>query len=385
MKKIVFCFRATVVYSNNHFLGHWTDANYQKIYDKLTLACETLDANGYIQIIDEGLAENNQTKWTILTQLWAYHWAKSWRVAIKQATQWLEINDSVQWCERRCYGLNDKMDARMPIPLVKISVNQQDMTVDEQSIWSISEEYLYGCQLMTYVLTNHCQLTILKLRSVGTQQWLGQRITMTTNQATPMALALSNLVEQVDWTSNGQLRQIGQQTFYVSHDRLVLETRLFKEELGQQRGLWHHYWQLFAIAWEKDYRWARLYQRLMYEIYLRKSIQEIQDLLWAPPLDVTGDFACLAWQCDWQPVLTGFWRQLIGGHMIDGQLVIVDWPQLPLSGKRELTIHLDQQKFKIRLTEWQMALQPSKPLSVVSQQRQILCPRQCWTVIWQNG
>ena len=62
MKKIVFCFRATVVYSNNHFLGHWTDANYQKIYDKLTLACETLDANGYIQIIDEGLAENNQTK-----------------------------------------------------------------------------------------------------------------------------------------------------------------------------------------------------------------------------------------------------------------------------------------------------------------------------------
>ncbi|WP_407125051.1 hypothetical protein [Weissella paramesenteroides] len=381
MKKIIFRLTTMGVYEQTTYLGKWTDATNQTMYLKFRGTCESLGPNGYMQIIDDGFAKSNPMKWIILTKIWAYNWAELCHITVRQSDRWCELNDSAVWCERQCYGIADQSFALKPADLRTIYLNQKHLSIDNQTIWTVSEEYLYGCQIITYMLTQYCQLTILKIRSVETNQWVGQRMMVTSSKPVFISIGLST---KAAWISNRPLRKNGKHVFYAAHDKLVIETQLFKKTFGHHRQLWEDYWQLFDIKWEKGYRWARLYRRLMYEVHFVKSIAEIQQLLWAPPLDVTGDFNCLTWQCDWVPILTGFWQQLIGGCFVDERLVIENWPRLPLLGRRELTFDRDGQKIKIRQTNQQMVVQPSKPLTVMSQHRKIQCSRQCWTVIWEN-
>lgn len=379
MKLLIIRLTASHVYANRVNLGCWLDWTDNQLNQHLLHQVHHLVMGGTLKFIDEGFSDQDKIKWYLLTQVWLYEWSKNWHVKLRMIgnKEWLDINRQSTWCERTSYT----GELQIPVAVKRILVAHQLLDEQKSFLWTNVEEYHLGCRVRVFILSSKIQLMIIELRDVGADQWLGYRLMLTAIDKLQLQVIVA---DNANLISNGQKKVLNQHIEYKAYDKLCLETQNFKLLFQQQKQKWTYFWRMFNLTWETDYRWRMVYQRLMYQAYLAQSITTIQEMLWAEPLLVTGDFSCLKWQCDWRPVLTGLLTWLIGGKIIDHCLIITAQPQLPLFGQRNFTINVPNHYVKIRLTNDGMAVQPSKVLKVICQGKVISCRRQCWTIVWQN-
>lgn len=379
MKVLTLHLKSTHIFANRVNLGCWTDQTDVQLYQKLFKHIQQVVTGRTIKISDEGFSKQAKITWYLLTQFWVYEWSKNWLIKLQLdgCLKNITINQDAQWFERDVY----QQPVHMPVAMMKLSTANQLLEIQAILFWTSVEMYRLGCRVRKFVWSATIQMLIIELRATETKQWLGYRIVLEAQGATLLTAIVPN---GYDINSNGKKREINKHIEYKAYDKLWLETQDFKVLFQKQKQKWEDFWQLFDLTWEADYLWKHVYHRLMYQIYLEQSLAGIQTLMWADPVPVTGDFNCLIWQCDWRPVLTGLLAWLIGGKIVAQQLLIMTQPQLPLTGQRRLTIFLLNQSIKIRLSHAGMAVQPSKPLKVVSQGKKMICQRQCWTIVWQN-